>query len=383
MNCLHVGKYYAPYFGGIENFMADLLPEQLAQGIRVRAIVHRHRVAGDCGPNQLEGVPLVRVPILGRLLFTPLSPLFPIYLARELRRHPPDLIHIHLPNVSAFWLLLFSRSRSVPWVVHWHSDVLGEESSLALRIAYRIYRWFEQAMLRRAARIIVTSPPYLKSSEPLLAWKGKCSVIPLGLRDTGIVTDSQLASRWSSDDDRLRVLCIGRLTFYKGQEFLIRAAVDVPDCQVLIVGAGERMDILKAEVQRQHLGARVGLVGSLPKVELASLLRDCDCLVLPSISRAEAFGVVLLEAMRCSKPVIVTDIAGSGMAWVIVDGVTGKIVPPADAVSLAQALNQFESDRPALAKLGAAARLRFIERFGIVAVQERIAEVYTQCRASG
>ena len=169
---LHIGKYYPPFMGGIENFMQILLAEQVKQGCIVKTIVHNHQPPSPLYKNSLEieiidDVEIIRVPTYGRLLFSPVSPLFPYYLQQTIKSFQPDILHIHMPNTSAFWLLLNTLAKQIPWVIHWHSDVVASEHDKLLAIAYPFYKPFETALLKTAKAIITTSPDYLGLSKPL------------------------------------------------------------------------------------------------------------------------------------------------------------------------------------------------------------------------
>src|SRR5690606_2081970 len=146
--------------------------------------------------------------------FAPISPAFPLWLARAVKRWRPEVIHIHMPNLSAFWALLLPRARSVPWVIHWHSDI--ELSRRSLRLAYPHYHLLERALLEGADTIIVTSPQYLEASQPLFPWRHKCHVVPLGVDPQRLpeVAPGETEGLWHGE--RLRLLAVGRLTYYKG-----------------------------------------------------------------------------------------------------------------------------------------------------------------------
>ena len=180
MRILHIGKFYPPFHGGMENFLAALIESQVSSGHEVAALVHAHTPTGlSFPPYSSDVLPwIIRAPCYGRLLYAPISPAFPFWLARTLRDFCPDILHFHLPNTSAFWALASSRSWKVPWVIHWHSDVVASKIDHRLKLAYRFYRPFEQAMLKRANAIVVTSPPYLESSLALRDWRAKCHVVP-------------------------------------------------------------------------------------------------------------------------------------------------------------------------------------------------------------
>ena len=179
------------------------------------------------------------------------------------------------------------------------------------------------------------------------------------------------------------MLAIGRLTYYKGHDVLIQAAADLPDSRVLIVGAGERRARLVALVASLGLGERVRLPGFQPETDLNALLASCDVLCLPSLERTEAFGLVLLEAMRFGKPVVVADIPGSGAGWVTRQAGHGLLVPPGDPVKLAAALRELQRDPSRRQSLGQAGAMALLGRFGFAAVAEAVVILYRACLAQG
>lgn len=224
-------------------------------------------------------------------------------------------------------------------------------------------------------------PPYLASSVALAPWKDRCRVIPLGL-DPGRIPDPDPAAKHRAEglwgDAPFRVLAIGRLTYYKGHEVLIQAAAALPHSRVLILGTGERHAQLELLVAKLGLGSRVGLPGFQPEADLNALLASCDLLCLPSLERTEAFGLVLLEAMRFAKPVVVADIPGSGAGWVVRQSGHGLLVPPGDPGRLAAALRVLQADPDQRHRLGQAGALALRERFGIRPVAEGVAALYRE-----
>lgn len=124
MKVLHIGKYFPPFSGGIENFMGELLPLLVSSGNQIHALVHNHKSTLRVKTEEHQQVKVIRVPSYGRLLYTPVSPGFLYYLQREISTFQPDIIHIHMPNPSAFWLLLLPSAQRIPWIIHWHSDVV-------------------------------------------------------------------------------------------------------------------------------------------------------------------------------------------------------------------------------------------------------------------
>jgi len=382
MRVLHLGKYYPPFAGGMETFLADLVEAQRAQGLEVAALVH-HEVRGWRGrwPAPGEAPPIYRAPTHGRLLYAPVAPSFPRWLARAIRDHDPELLHLHLPNTSAFAALLLPEARRLPWVVHWHADVVSSQLDRRLALAYRLYRPFEQRLLSQSAAIIATSPPYLEASAALAAHRERAAVIPLGLDPARLPEPdaadlAEAEACWGATG--VRVLSIGRLSYYKGHETLIRAAALKPDLQVLIVGKGEREARLSALIRTLGLGERVRLLGYQPPALLAALLARADLLCLPSLERTEAFGMVLLEAMRFGRAVVASDIPGSGVGWVVREAGHGRLVTPGEAASLAAALEELGRNAHERARLGEQGRRALVERFAMAPVARAIAGIYAR-----
>ena len=380
---LHVGKFFPPVPGGIETYLADLLDASLDAGLDVAALVHQPHRRGSPVPLRNNRFPLYTVPSYGQLLYAPVSPGFPLALHRAIRSFRPDVLHLHLPNPSAFAALALPCARRVPWVVHWHADVDGSALSPLVRWAYQLYRPLEQAVLRRSARVIVTSADYLGGSRALSPWRERCRVVPLGV-STARLPEIDPARRvrarqtWLHPDG-LCVLAAGRLAYYKGFEILVRAVQNTePSVNLVIVGEGPQGRRLEEEVRKRKLERRVRLLGYTTDPELQALMAACDVLCLPSIDRSEAFGIVLLEAMRYARPVIASDIPGSGVGWVVRQGGHGLLVPPGDAPALADALNRLLKEPPLRAQFHNRATEGFRRSFELRTSIEPITRIYRE-----
>ncbi len=358
----------------MEVFLADLIKAQRAAGMDAAALVHGDPEAGD--PPWLT-----RVPVQTQLVYAPIALGFRTALARAIATHKPDVLHLHMPNNSALWALTLTNALSIPWVVHWHSDVVVSRIQTAIALAYRLYRPFEQAVLHRAQRIIATSPPYLQASEPLAAWRHKCAVIPLGLDTTHLNVEPIGAigtePPWSANT--LRLLSIGRLTYYKGFETLIKAATGLSGVELLIVGDGELRKELQALIDTLTPAgkpANVRLLGNVDDGHKNRLLQSCDVFCLASRERTEAFGMVLLEAMHHAKPCIVSALPGSGMPWVLDTAGAGLQAPVEDVPAWAQAIQQMQASPTQRVQWGMAGQRSLHTHFSIAACEQRICEQY-------
>jgi len=296
-------------------------------------------------------------------------------------------------------------ARRIPWVVHWHADVITSEQGWQLKLFYKLYQPFERAVLKRAQAVIATSLPYRDSSKPLKPWIDKCHVVPLGvdiMRFAGVVdpvvgesssaaydsvnfAHDQKRARsqrsWPLLQDhkqRIQVLAIGRLTYYKGFSYLIQATAQSPNTHLNLVGHGDQARELKALATSLKAQDRVTFHGILSDVELAQQMKQADCICLPSIERTEAFGMVLLEAMYFGKATVISDVPGSGMGWIVDDGVTGLKVKPADADALAAAFERLDANREELVRMGECGKEKFDDQFEINHAIGGVMEVYQQ-----
>ncbi|MGE5094787.1 MAG: glycosyltransferase [Betaproteobacteria bacterium] len=370
MRILHVGKYFPPTPGGMERFLGDLVAAQREAGHEVAVLVH------DDGRREAAGDPpwVMRCPVWMRLIFAPISPAFPWWLARAIRRFRPEILHLHMPNVAPFWALMLPSARAIPWVVHWHSDV--EVSQVAVRLAYPHYQLFERAVLDRAEAIIVTSRAYLEASKPLAEWRDKCHVVPLGVDPARLppVDRDRAASAWQPH--ALRLLAAGRLTYYKGFDTLVRAVIGMEGVQLAIVGEGEERARLEAILQGAGRPSHIRLVGEVDDATLQGLMGSCDVFCLPSRERTEAFGIVLMEAMRYARPLLVSSLYGSGVNWVARDGQNAVVVPPGDVAAWRRGIEALAASPARRQLLGYLGHERFVRELGIEAVERRIQDIY-------
>jgi glycosyltransferase involved in cell wall biosynthesis len=377
MRILHLGKYYPPAAGGVERFLGDLLEEQRRAGDEAAALVHAARAdAVHADPPWV-----MRCPVFLRLIFAPISPAYPAWLARALRRFGPDVLHIHMPNVSPFWALLLPLARRVPWLVHWHSDVEPSKFKRSLRLAYPHYRIFERALLERAEAIVVSSPQYLAASAPLRPWRHKCHVVPLGISPARLPDVPAGASDALWPSEGMRVLAVGRLTYYKGFDTLVRAVAGAAGMQLVVAGSGDERPVLERILSECGNPDHLVLAGEVDDPTLCRLMASCDVVCLPSRERTEAFGLVLVEAMRYGKPLVVSELAGSGVAYVAREGQNAVTVPVDDVRAWRSALDELAAHPARRHMLGRLGRERYERDFQIARVAALLRPIYRLCQA--
>ena len=214
-----------------------------------------------------------------------------------------------------------------------------------------LYQPVMNAFLSRMTHIVATSDNYVRSSPVLRRFADKVTTIPIGLPERHAPPE-QLVDNWRSRLGAGFFLFIGAPRYYKGLTFLIEAArrTGLP---VVVAGA--------ESTGRSHIAdlpANVTFVGEVTDDDKEALLSLSLALVLPSHLKSEAFGIVLVEAARAGRPMICCDI-GTGTSFVNQDGVTGLVVPPADAEAIAAAMRALAADSGRAAAMGVAARSRF------------------------
>ena len=128
--------------------------------------------------------------------------------------------------------------------------------------------------------------------------------------------------------------------------------------------------------------ANVFTLGHVSEEQKTALLRKCRAVVLPSHLRSEAYGMVLVEASLCAKPMISCEI-GTGTSYVNLDGVTGFVVAPRNAASLGRAMRQLIEDEELALRLGSAARARYEELFSGEAFGMNHLAFYQEALSSG
>lgn len=389
---LHLTKYHSPFNGGIENFLRDILQCNTTKAeCEIRVIAHHHQRRIPTSHDMVEGVQVTRVRLWRQVLYAPICLHFPAEIRRALTDFKPDVLHIHMPNLSAFICLFSREARRCRWILHWHSDVLGEAPHWRVKLLYPVYRRFEKWLLSKAHTIVCTSPHYLDTSQPLLKFRHKCVVIPLGISsevnhprpsrqiDNSTQTNDQSPAQQNKTPigvHRLNLLCVGRLTYYKGHAVLLDAIAELTDIHLDIVGEGEEREILESKIASLGLSSKVTLHGQVSDATLTAHMMNTDLLCLPSVERTEAFGLVILEAARCKKPALVTDVKGSGMSWVVQDGKTGWVIPAGNVAAMTESLKEIQRNKPMISVLGQAAHERLITDFQAEAVSNQIVAMY-------
>lgn len=359
MRILTLTKFYHPYRGGIETVSKNITDENLKAGHQSDVLC-----ANDSCKSEVcvvDGAHVFRSPRLAYLKSTSICPLMPWQLKSLVQSY--DLLHVHFPDPMTA-LSLYLVKPETPFVIHWHSDIIKQKTLKTF------FQPLQDWCLSTAKKIIVTSEEYAKHSMDLKPYLNKVVVAPIGIEEKENIRHRVNPTK--------KILAVGRLTYYKGFEVLIEASKLLPsDYEVTIVGDGELKKSLEDKIKAMGLEDKVRLTGKLTDDELKNQYERNDIFCLPSTHKSEAFGVVLVEAMSYSLPIVTCNIEGSGVPWVNEHGVTGLNVPVNSPQDLADALQSVLSDSKTYSKMSQESFKRFKKHFTINEMTKRVWSSYS------
>lgn len=360
MRVLHVFKdYFPPTRGGIEQHIHEVTHSLLGYKFAVlTSSGSKERVVEDD-----DGVRVVRTPELFRPVSTPITPSW----SKFLKDSGADLAHFHVPN--PYGEIEFLRARTeLQMVATYHADIVGRAWLKPF------FKPFQSSFLSKASRIIVSNPRLLATSPALAKHQERCMVIPFGIDPGEWDTRPDAADAIKERYPGPLLVFLGRLAYYKGVDLLIEAMLGI-DATLLIIGDGPLRTELKRKTASLHLRHKVIFTGEVPDEERKAYLHAADMFVLPSTSRAETFGISMLQAMACGTPAISTEL-GTGTSWVNEDSVTGIVVEPGTGSALSDAILALLRDRERLADMGLAAAERVRTHFTKYQMLESLASLY-------
>jgi glycosyltransferase involved in cell wall biosynthesis len=361
LRVLQIGKYYPPVIGGMETHLHALCGE-LRKSVDLEVIVSgvQHRTTHTV----VDGIPVTRLGRIGEIASTPVI----LGMVRKIKESRADLLHLHHPNPMAVMAYLLSGFRG-RLVITYHSDVVHQKN------LNRLFEPFLRVAMERADAIIASSQNYIDSSYLLGQYQERCKVIPFGIEAAHFERpDSRIVQTIRDRYGPRIILAVGRLVYYKGFEYLIRAMRDI-EGHLLIVGEGPLHADLEREAQVPGAERKVSFLGSV--ADVAPYYHASDVFALPSSMRSEAFGMVQIEAMTCGVPVVNTRLR-SGVPFVSLDKVTGLTVPPANPRALADAINTLLADPRRRAIMGAAGKRRVAQEFSLEVMTQRTLALYSQ-----
>lgn len=336
MKVLQLVKYYSPSRGGIETVVENIVDGifPLSPDTFFTIYTNSHVKSNQDLHTNRKNCAIITKQTKYFIKNQPLR-----FYFKELRTlvSENEIIHLHYPypNIELALVFMLSIIKHKKMIITWHANVEKSRWSFFSPI----YNFIIKYLLHTSKHIIVTSPSLLDNSKLLQNFISKVSVIPLSI-----------SSKYDFDEvinrqpvKPFKLLFVGKLRKYKGVDVLIKSIVDI-DVTLTIVGDGAELNALVDLVKNLGLNNKVIFKKALNDLQLAQEYKLADLFVLPSINEAEAFGIVQLEAMSFSLPVINTKL-NSGVPFVSLHNLTGYTVPPCDVSELEKAIiTIFSSD---------------------------------------
>lgn len=358
MKVLHISNYIFPHIGGIEQTARDIV-NSISSFAEQRVICFNG--GKETVTDELDGVPIVRCGTLLKVSSQAISSKFNKQLKKQFAEFKPEVVIFHYPNpFEAHYLIKYlKKNPSCKLILWWHLDITKQ------KILGKLFKGQTEKLLKRADKIVATSPNYLASSPFLARYREKCSVIPSCINEERLKLTDEIASESESirNKNNGKTICfaVGRHVPYKGYEYLIKASALLDDgYKIYLAGEGELTQKLKALAGDDE---KIEFLGRLSDDEMKAYMAACDIYCFPSITRNEAFGLALAEAMSFGKPAVTFTIEGSGVNYVNLNGVTGLEVENANSEKYAEAIETLAHDGALRGRYGSAAKKRVEELF--------------------
>lgn len=369
MKILHISKFYPPYRGGIEDVCYNIVHG--ITDVEQKVMCFNHTSTTEI--FEIDNVEIIRVGIITELAQQPISFSYFFWLKKYIKKFSPDIIHLHLPNPLVCFYILLLLPIQTKLLLHWHSDIVAQ------KFIYRLIYPLEKKILKRANKIIITSPNYLEKSGPLSAFFNKIEVVPNMISLDKISTvediDKKVQNLCSLYNNKDIVFFMGRHVPYKGIEYLLEAEKYISaDCIILIAGSGP----LTEQLKKNNRSPRVKFVGRIPDEEIKVYMTAASVFAFPSITKNEAFGVVLAEAMYCKATPVTFKIEGSGVNWVSLKDVTGLEVENKNSKLFGEAIDRLLHDELLRCNLAEQGYRRVVENFTMDSIQQKLKLIYNE-----
>ena len=365
---LVIGKYYPPYFGGIEQ-----VTKQCVESLRsdYKVVVLCYNASNTTVVETIGDLTVVRC----ATPFAPYRQPISFEMAFRILACRADLIHFHAPNFWGAALVVLLKPR-IPLLVTHHADVEGRK--LLRMLLLPLYK----LILSRAVKVTVSSLKNYRLSRDLRCNNDKVVEIPFGLRPSSYERTERPDD---VQDDAARLVVFGfcgRLVWYKGLEILLEAFQRVEGGALWIIGDGPLREKMEALARELGLEDRVTFHGRVSDERKIELIKAMDVFVLPSTHITETFGISQMEAQMCGVPCISSNLP-TGVSDVVDPNVTGILVEPGNVEDLAQAMQRMLSEPDFRSRCGREARTRAVRLFSESTFQRRYLKLVTAIMEDG
>ena len=364
-----VSPYDFSYPGGVTNHITCLERYLREMGHYVRVVGPASKVS-NLFNGQFIAIGKPRpLPASGSICRVTISPWISGKIKDILIRENFDIVHLHEPFMPMICTTVLRMSESVNiGTFHAHAGSPGYEFGRPLSTFF-LKRWFR----RLDGHIAVSRPAQQFVNKYFPA---DYTIIPNGVDLEHFSPDVAPIDRFG--DGKLNILFVGRLEKRKGLNYLLEAYHQVKKefykCRLIVVGPGTRLRKKYEKIIASEDMKDVVFVGHVNYDELPRYYKTADIFCSPAISR-ESFGIVLLEAMAMSKPIVASDI--EGYASVMTSGEEGLLTPPKDVSGLSQSLMSLLTDHTLRLEMGGKGRIT-AAKYSWLRVSRQISDFYQE-----
>lgn len=355
---LHISKYYYPFVGGVEQIARDCVLA-LKGEVEQKILCFDHNPKSNDSIDNVDGVEVIRVGQQALIASQALGLTYRKRMQELFTQFKPDIVIFHYPNpfVSHFLLKLIPDCSRL--IVYWHLDIYKQ------KVLKHFFTGQNKRLLKRADKVVATSPNYIDGSPWLSSVRSKCIVVPNCIDEHRLAVDDETRKRASQikEENKGKIIClaVGRHVPYKGFEYLIEASKLLDDrFAIRIAGKGPLTESLH---QLAAGDPKVKFLGLVSDLELKANLLACDIYTFSSITKNEAFGVALAEGMYFGHPAVTFTIPGSGVNYVNLNGITGIEVSNRDVKAYAEALKKLADNEELRQNYGEQAHKRVVDNF--------------------
>lgn len=365
---LQISNYLYPHIGGIEQVARDIAAALGERDDFEQKIVCFNENASGGGYNCkreetvhdfVDGVEVIRCGCILKASSQSISLSFGKKIKAVMDSFKPDIVILHFPNPFQAFFLKRCLKQDTKFVLYWHSDIIKQ------KFLRKLFHVQTMDLLKRADKIVATSPSYVEGSAYLSRFREKCVVIPNCINTSRMAVSDDISDRAEKirEENAGKIICfaLGRHIPYKGFSHLVEASKYLDErFAIYIGGKGELTESLKREAGDDK---KISFLGRVSDEDLIAYYMAMDIFCFPSVTKNEAFGIALAEGMYFGKPAITFTIPGSGVNYVNLNDISGIECPNADSRAYAEAMTRLADDIALRERLGKGAKDRVERNF--------------------
>lgn len=357
MKILYITKFFPPEYGGIETLSKNICDFFSKRKNQIEVICFSKKKTYISKTNNYKV--FYFKPLLN-LFSTPISFKIIIFVCRNFKNY--DYIHLHVPNPLIELTLFFLPIKKL--IISWGSDIINQ------KILKFFFKPFQHSLLNKSKKIISLSKNYLNYSEDLIKFKHKTLIIPPIIKKKKNKINIRKHNNFS-------IVSVGRLVNYKGHDIAINAIKYLPPrYKLTILGSGTNKNKLLSQIKHLNLKKRIKIIENANDELKEKFLQKSSIFLMCSTSRAESFGIAILEAISHGLPLIISNVTGSGMNDMIVNNFNGYKFKKFSYIDCAKKILKISENDKKLKKFSKNSLKLFNKKFDETKIANNLKKIY-------